>query len=225
MNEQQEVAMGGTMRLERISATLERSLHRIYGQTDLWAHRHRYELNPSYLEALAGHKSLAVPAESTAGGTLGTLTFACNSPRFKSVDATASFVERFMLCYKKWLGGSCLAQAAPVDDIVCVMHPFWGWFRINRWGWSGGLNRPTDWQAQSRHPWASQIVRWFYYVEWNLKLKISSFKGNVVASPDVTIHSETLTVRLDDQPNQRSLGRGRVVITAGDRKAYSEKPN
>ncbi|MGC6508705.1 MAG: LptA/OstA family protein [Myxococcota bacterium] len=121
---------------------------------------------------------------------------------------------------------SC-AQAAPVDDIVCVegIH-FEDGSGLIAEAEVADLTDPLIGQAQkpSIHGQVKLSVD-SDYVEWNLKLKSAVFKGNVVASRnDVTIHSEALTVRLDDANQiKEALAEGRVVITAGDRKAYSER--
>jgi CTP synthase len=56
LEEQKEVAdLGGTMRLgaQRVVLEPDSRLARLYGRTEIWErHRHRYEINPAYLERL-----------------------------------------------------------------------------------------------------------------------------------------------------------------------------
>ncbi len=50
--------LGGTMRLgsQKISLSEESSVARIYGRTEIWErHRHRFEINPAYLERFRAH--------------------------------------------------------------------------------------------------------------------------------------------------------------------------
>jgi len=58
LEEQKGVAdLGGTMRLgaQRVVLRPDSALARLYGRTEIWErHRHRYEINPKYLERLAG---------------------------------------------------------------------------------------------------------------------------------------------------------------------------
>jgi len=58
LEEQKGIAdLGGTMRLgaQRVVLRPGSALARLYGRTEIWErHRHRYEINPKYLERLAG---------------------------------------------------------------------------------------------------------------------------------------------------------------------------
>ncbi len=50
--------MGGTMRLgaQRVNLTPGSAIARLYGRTEIWErHRHRFEINPKYLERFATH--------------------------------------------------------------------------------------------------------------------------------------------------------------------------
>ncbi len=61
--------LGGTMRLgaQRVVLRPESALARLYGRTELWErHRHRYEINPAYLERFAAH-GLAVAGTAVDG--------------------------------------------------------------------------------------------------------------------------------------------------------------
>ncbi len=61
--------LGGTMRLgaQRVVLRPESALARLYGRTELWErHRHRYEINPAYLERFATH-GLAVAGTAVDG--------------------------------------------------------------------------------------------------------------------------------------------------------------
>ncbi|HTT26413.1 MAG TPA: CTP synthase, partial [Thermoplasmata archaeon] len=59
LEEQKDVAkLGGTMRLgaQRVLLTADSGIARVYGRTEIWErHRHRYEINPSYLDRFAEH--------------------------------------------------------------------------------------------------------------------------------------------------------------------------
>ncbi len=70
LEQQKAVAeMGGTMRLgaQRVVARAGSKLSSVYGKTDLWErHRHRYEINPKYLERFAA-SGLEVSASAVDG--------------------------------------------------------------------------------------------------------------------------------------------------------------
>jgi CTP synthase len=59
LEEQKGLAdLGGTMRLgaQRVVLRPDSALARLYGRTEIWErHRHRYEINPAYLERFAAH--------------------------------------------------------------------------------------------------------------------------------------------------------------------------
>ncbi len=61
--------LGGTMRLgaQRVVLRPESALARLYGRAEIWErHRHRYEINPAYLERFAAH-GLAVVGTAVDG--------------------------------------------------------------------------------------------------------------------------------------------------------------
>ena len=61
--------LGGTMRLgaQRVVLRPESALARLYGRAEIWErHRHRYEINPTYLERFAAH-GLAVVGTAVDG--------------------------------------------------------------------------------------------------------------------------------------------------------------
>jgi CTP synthase len=70
LEEQQAVAdLGGTMRLgaQRVLLAEGSRIAELYGRTEIWErHRHRYEINPAYLERL-GTRGLAVTGRSVDG--------------------------------------------------------------------------------------------------------------------------------------------------------------
>jgi CTP synthase len=70
LEEQKDVAkLGGTMRLgaQRVLLTPDSAIARIYGRTEIWErHRHRYEINPAYLERFEQH-GLKVTGKSPDG--------------------------------------------------------------------------------------------------------------------------------------------------------------
>jgi CTP synthase len=70
LEEQRQVDdLGGTMRLgaQRVSLEAGSRVARIYGRTEIWErHRHRYEINPAYLERFHG-QGLKVTGRSPDG--------------------------------------------------------------------------------------------------------------------------------------------------------------
>jgi CTP synthase len=61
--------LGGSMRLgsQKVSLSEESTVARIYGRTEIWErHRHRFEINPAYLDRFRAH-GLQVTGRSSDG--------------------------------------------------------------------------------------------------------------------------------------------------------------
>ncbi len=95
LEEQKELSeLGGTMRLgaQRVLLTPGSKLAEIYGKTDLWErHRHRYEINPKYLDRFAA-AGFTVSAR-TVDGRVEALELA-DHPFFVGVQYHPEFLSR-----------------------------------------------------------------------------------------------------------------------------------
>jgi len=95
LEDQKELAaMGGTMRLgaQRVTLTAGSRVAGIYGRTEIWErHRHRYEINPAYLDRFADH-GLAVTGRSV-DGRVEVLELA-DHPFFVGVQFHPEFLSR-----------------------------------------------------------------------------------------------------------------------------------